>query len=48
MWLEALSGNTSDKKSFTKTVKQFQKQFKKNEMPFIVMDLSVLFRKKHC
>jgi transposase len=38
MWLEALSGNTSDKKSFAKTVKQFQKQFKKNEMPFIVMD----------
>jgi transposase len=38
IWLEALSGNTSDKKSFTKTVKQFQQQFKKNEMPFIVMD----------
>jgi transposase len=38
MWLEALSGNTSDKKSFAKTVKQFQKQFKAVEMPYIVMD----------
>lgn len=38
MWLEALSGNTSDKKSFAKTVKRFQKQFQKEEMPFIVMD----------
>jgi transposase len=38
IWLEALSGNTSDKKSFTKTVKQFRKQFKGKEMPFIVMD----------
>lgn len=38
MWLEALSGNTSDKKSFAKTVKQFQKQFKASDMPFIVMD----------
>jgi transposase len=38
MWLEALSGNTSDKKSFAKTVKEFQKQFKAKEMPFIVMD----------
>ena len=47
MWLEAASGNTSDKKSFAKTVKQFQKQFKAKEMPFIVMDLSLLFRKKH-
>ena len=39
MWIEALSGNTSDKKSFAKTVKQFQKQFKaKEKIPFIVMD----------
>jgi transposase len=47
MWLEALSGNTSDKKSFAKTVKEFQKQFKAKEMPFIVMDWSVLFREKY-
>ncbi len=38
IWLEALSGNTSDKKSFAKTVKRFQQQFKRDEMPFIVMD----------
>jgi transposase len=38
IWFEALSGNTSDKKSFKETIKQFQKQFKRNEMPFMVMD----------
>jgi transposase len=38
VWIEALSGNTSDKKSFKKTIKKFQQQFRKEEMPFIVMD----------
>lgn len=38
LWLEALSGNTSDKKSFRETVKLFQNQFKKDEMPYMVMD----------
>lgn len=38
IWIEVLSGNTSDRKSFPKTVKEFQKQFNKEEMPYIVMD----------
>ena len=38
LWIEALSGNSSDKKSFRKTVKQFQKQFKIDKMPYMVMD----------
>jgi transposase len=38
LWIEALSGNTSDKKSFTATVKEFQKQFDRKSMPYIVMD----------
>lgn len=38
LWIEALSGNSNDKKSFRKTVKQFQKQFNKESMPYIVMD----------
>jgi transposase len=38
LWIEALSGNSSDKKSFRKTVKQFQKQFDSETMPYMVMD----------
>ena len=38
LWIEALSGNTSDKKSFSATVKQFQKQFDSKQMPYMVMD----------
>jgi len=38
VWIEALSGNTSDKKSFRKTVAQFQRQFDRKAMPYIVMD----------
>jgi len=38
LWIEALSGNTSDKKSFAATVKQFQKQFDRQQMPYMVMD----------
>ena len=38
LWIETLSGNTCDKKSFPKTVKKFQKQFKSSEMPYMVMD----------
>lgn len=46
LWLEALSGNTSDKKSFRETVKRFQKQFKADEMPYMVMD-SAFYSKKN-
>ena len=38
MWVEALSGNTVDKKSFAKTVKAFQQQFYRSSMPYVVMD----------
>ena len=38
IWIEVLSGNTSDQKSFAETIKQFQKQFDRNQMPTMVMD----------
>jgi len=38
LWIEALSGNTSDKKSFKETIKEFQKQFDGESMPYMVMD----------
>ena len=38
LWIEALSGNSSDKKSFSATVKEFQKQFDRKQMPYMVMD----------
>ena len=38
LWIEALSGNTSDKNSFSETVKRFQKQFDCTQMPYLVMD----------
>ena len=45
MWIEALSGNTSDKKSFAETVKSFQKQFRADTMPYMVMDSAFYTRK---
>jgi transposase len=38
LWIEALSGNTADKKSFAKSVKEFQRQFEGTTMPYMVMD----------
>lgn len=38
IWIEVLSGNTSDRKSFVKTIKKFQKQFTGKKMPTMVMD----------
>jgi transposase len=38
LWIEALSGNTADKRSFAKTVKEFQRQFEGRTMPYMVMD----------
>jgi transposase len=38
LWIEALSGNSSDKTSFSATVKEFQKQFDRKQMPYMVMD----------
>lgn len=38
LWIEALSGNSNDKKAFRRTVKKFQKQFRKDERPYMVAD----------
>ena len=38
VWIETLSGNTADKKSFGKTVRKFQRQFDGDSMPYMVMD----------
>jgi transposase len=38
IWIEVLSGNTSDRKSFVETIRQFQKQFDPQDMPTMVMD----------
>ena len=46
IWIEALSGNSNDKKSFKETVKKFQKQFSRNEMPYFVAD-SAFYTKKN-
>jgi transposase len=44
VWLEVLSGNSSDKKSFPRTVAKFREQFSKETMPIMVAD-SALFSK---
>ncbi len=38
MWIEALSGNSVDKKSFAATIREFQHQFDRDTMPYMVMD----------
>jgi transposase len=38
IWIEVLSGNTSDRKSFAETIRLFQKQFDPQDMPTMVMD----------
>jgi transposase len=38
VWLEVLSGNSNDKKSFTATVKAYCKQLQDKEQPYLVMD----------
>lgn len=44
VWIEALSGNTVDKKSFAKTVAEFQQQFDREKMPYMVMDAAFYTR----
>ena len=46
LWIKALSGNTRDKKGFSKTVQVFQKQFDRKTMPYMVMD-SAFYSKKN-
>ena len=38
IWIEALSGNSNDKKTFKETVQAFQKQFTREQMPYMVAD----------
>ena len=38
IWLEVLSGNSSDKKAFAATVRAYLKQLRAEEQPYLVMD----------
>lgn len=38
IWFEALSGNSSDKKTFTATVKAYYQQLSVSERPYLVID----------
>lgn len=38
VWLEVLSGNSNDKKTFKATVLAYTRQLRKSEQPYIVMD----------
>jgi transposase len=38
VWLEVLSGNSNDKKTFSATVKAYYKQLKVDEQPYLVTD----------
>lgn len=38
VWLEVLSGNSSDQKSFANSIKEYRKQFENRELPYFVMD----------
>lgn len=42
VWIEVLSGNSNDKKSFRETIKKFRAQFQEKELPYFVAD-SALF-----
>ncbi len=45
VWIETLSGNSNDKKSFPKTIKKFREQFQEKELPYFVAD-SALYSKE--
>jgi transposase len=38
VWIEVLSGNSNDKKSFRKTIKKFREQFEEKNLPYFVAD----------
>ena len=42
VWIEVLSGNSNDKKSFRETIRKFREQFQKKKLPYFVAD-SALF-----
>jgi transposase len=45
LWIEVLSGNSSDKATFPETVRKFSAQFQNGDMPIMVAD-SALYSKK--
>ena len=45
VWIEALSGNSNDKVSFRKSIKEYRKQFKEKDLPYFVAD-SALYTKE--
>ncbi len=45
VWLEVLSGNESDKKSFHKSIAEYKKQFRAKRLPYFVAD-SALYTKE--
>ena len=47
VWLEVLSGNTSDKASFKKSIRQYRQQFNRKDLPYFVAD-SALYSKQPC
>jgi transposase len=46
IWIESLSGNSSDKKSFRETIKKYRDNFQKKELPHFVCD-SALYSKEN-
>jgi transposase len=44
VFLEVLSGNSSDKKSFSESIKAFRKQLNKKELPYFVADSALYSR----
>ncbi len=46
LWIESLSGNSSDKTSFRETIQDFRKNFRKKNLPYFVCD-SALYSKKN-
>lgn len=38
VWLEVLSGNSSDKKSFAESIKKYRNNFRTGDLPYFVMD----------
>jgi transposase len=46
VWIEALSGNASDKVSFRRSIAEYRKQFQAKQLPFFVAD-SALYSKEN-
>ena len=46
LWIESLSGNSSDKKSFRETIRKYKDNFQKKELPYFICD-SALYTKEN-